>query len=270
MDHVTNIKSNDSSPSHLDSGISKAQAEPKDLAWQPSVRYSQEHKDIGNAKEFSWEQAVPKNAFWDDLPYTAARNFLQAFTDADLRIVPINPNSTESKKEKLRFLARYLKKKLIQEEAVSAPSAFSETDYEGWRRVMLGSYTIQRELGDLTGAEDILRLMIDRRKDKSNLSELHTLSDLLMTRGDYNEAEETARKVETWLIEKLGQDSPQALSSKRIIILSLWKQGRSRHAEAQKLLKELQEVVTGMGNGQYAVYQDAERGLMKMLMSQMD
>jgi hypothetical protein len=270
MDHVTDTKPNNSSPSHLDSGVSEAEVEPKDPAWQQPVRYSQGDKEIGDAKKFSWEQAVPKNAFWDDLPYTVARNFLQAFTDADLRIVRIDPDSTESKKEKLRFLAKYLKKKLIQEEAVSAPSMFCETDYEGWRRVMLGCYTVQRELDDLAGAEDILRLMIDRRKDKSNLSELHTLSDLLMTRGDYSKAEETAREVEPWLSGMLGKDSPQALSSKRTVILSLWKQGRSRHAEAQKLLKELQDIVAGMRSGQYAVYQDAERDLMKTLMSQMD
>ncbi|KAI8631532.1 hypothetical protein F5Y19DRAFT_424097 [Xylariaceae sp. FL1651] len=235
-----------------------------------AVRYSQQGKDIGAAKNFSWEHPVPRNTFWDDLSFSVARNFLQAFTAEELRIVRIDPNSTQSKEQRLRLLGKWLKKKLIQQEAQAAPQSFYDVDYIAWERVMLGSFTIQHELGDLAGAEETLRFMIDHRKDKSNLSHLHSLAALQLDRGQYAEAEETGRKVEAWLIEKLGSDSPQALSAKRVIILALWKQGRSRHAEAELLLKELQGNVNSMGSGQYAVYQDGERDLMKTLMSQMD
>ncbi|KAI3325655.1 hypothetical protein HD806DRAFT_490874 [Xylariaceae sp. AK1471] len=235
-----------------------------------AVRYSQQGKDIGEAKNFSWEQAVPQNAFWDDLPFTIARNFLQAFTAEELTIIPINPDSAQSKDEKLHLLAKWLKKKVLQQEAEAAPASFDDVDYAAWQRVMLGLISIQHELGDLEGAEEMVRLVIDRRKDKSNLSLLHTLSGMLLNRGEYAEAERTARKVQPWLIERLGRDSPQALSSLRITILSLWKQGRSRHADAQGSLKELQDIVSGMGSGQYAVYQDEERDSIKTLMSRMD
>ncbi|KAI0439495.1 hypothetical protein F4803DRAFT_554026 [Xylaria telfairii] len=200
-----------------------------------AVRYSQQDKDMGEAKNFPWEHPVPRNAFWDDLPYTVARNFLDAFTTEELRAAPISPDSTESKEKKLLSLATWLGKKMAeQEELRCADNAFREP-------LMLAS-----------------------------VSYLHLLAGILLDRGQYAEAESTERKVEPWLVEKLGKDSPQALSVMRIIILALWKQGTAKHTEAQKWLQGLQDIVNNMGSGKYAVYQDEEKHLLKELISRID
>ncbi|KAI1756193.1 hypothetical protein F4782DRAFT_485157 [Xylaria castorea] len=243
----------------------ESRATDSDAGNNPSgtVRYSQQDKDIGEAKNFSWEHPVPRNAFWDDLPYTVARNFLNAFTTEELSVIPIDPDSTESKEEKLRFLSTWLDKKMAEQEAPSSVHNVS------WEPLMIGLVSVRWELGDLGGAEEIARLMVERRKD-GNPQYLHQLAGILLDRGQYAEAESTERKVQPWLIEKLGKDSPQALSATRIIVLSMWKQGVSRHAEARKLIDELQDIVNGMAIGKYTVYQDEERELLKELMGRMD
>jgi len=47
----------------------------------------------------------------------------------------------------------------------------------------------------LEEAEATIRELVDRRKDKSNLSHMHSLSSFLYDRGKYVEAEEMERKV---------------------------------------------------------------------------
>ncbi|KAI0468222.1 hypothetical protein F4859DRAFT_491937 [Xylaria cf. heliscus] len=227
-----------------------------------TVRYSQQDKDIGEAKSFPWEHPIPRNAFWDGLPYTVASNFLNAFTAEELRAISIDPDSAQSKEGKLRFLATWLGKKSAKQEELGP------LNDAAWERLMLASVSVRRELGDLAGAEEIARLLVERRKD-GNLQHLHLLAGILLDRGQYAEAESTERKVEPWLVEKLGKDSPQALSATRIIIQALWKQGPTRHAEAQNLLEKSQSIVNGMESGKYTVYQDEERELLKELISQM-
>ncbi|KAI1264318.1 hypothetical protein F5Y18DRAFT_390090 [Xylariaceae sp. FL1019] len=236
------------------------------------VRYSCPSVSPNDVAHFSWEHPVPKNKFWSDLPYTLARNFLQACNADDLAYIrPLaESDSDKPRREKLQLLDRWVKKKLIQEEASAAPRSFYDVDYAGWERLMLASVSISKELGDSAREEDTLRLLVDRRKDRSNLSHLHNLAGMLVEKGDYAEAERLERKVEPWLISKLGRDSPQALGAKRIMILAMWKQGRSRHADAEKLLRELQSDLSALGDGQYAMYRDEELSAMKELMAQMD
>jgi hypothetical protein len=50
-----------------------------------------------------------------------------------------------------------------------------------------------------------MRMMCDRRKDKTNLSHFHTLAGLLFARGKYAEAEGMERDVKVWLEEKNWQ-----------------------------------------------------------------
>jgi hypothetical protein len=213
---------------------------------------------------------VPRDQFWDDIPCATARNVLQAFSDDDLRIIPTRTHSADSRPDKLRFLGKCLKKKMIQQEAMAAPLSFLNADPAGWHRVMFASLGVQRELGDLRGAEETLRYMIDRRLDKRDKSYHYSLATLLLERGKYAGAEKAALEVEEWLVGQRGRDSPQALGAKRLVILAVWKQGRSRHVEAEKLLKELRDIVSAMSSGQYATNQDEERESIKAVMAKMD
>lgn len=70
--------------------------------------------------------------------------------------------------------------------------------------------------------EQTIRMLIDKRKDKTNLSHMHTLSAILLGRGKYAKAEEMEGKVKVWLDGKLGRDSPQALGSRKIIAQAVW------------------------------------------------
>jgi hypothetical protein len=184
--------------------------------------------------------------------------------------MPTRTHSADSRPDKLRFLGKWLKKKIIQQEAMAAPLSFLDADPAGWHRVMFASLGVQWELGDLRGAEETLRYMIDRRLDKRDKSYHYSLATLLLERGKYAGAEKAAREVEAWLVGQRGRDSPQALGAKRLVILAVWKQGRSRHVEAENLLKELRDIVSAMSSGQYAMNQDEERESIKAVMAKMD
>jgi hypothetical protein len=221
------------------------------------VRYSQD-KDIGTAKNFSWEYPVPKNAFWNDLKFVVGRNFLQSFSLEEFEKLPIDPESTQDRNTKLELLLELLRQKLASEDALVAPETFYDVDYPAWDTLWLAIFTMQDELGH-PNAEQTIRMMFDRRKNKDNLSHLHTLSVLLFDKGEYAEAEEVERPVLVWLDRRLGKDSPQALGSRRIIARSIWKQGLERRSEADRFFLEVKEIIDGMSGGKYAVYQDEQR-----------
>jgi len=214
------------------------------------------------AKSFAWEAPVPVNRFWDSISYCVSRNFLNNFSEQELERLPIDPNSSASDKEKLEHLLHLLQEKLATEEAATAPKTLSEIDYARWNRLSQAIYTMQSELG-LPESYDTIRLMVDKRPDKSNMLPLHILADHLVKIGKYEEAEETEKPVLAWMDghERLGRDSPQAVNARRIIARALWKQGPSRRAEAEALIAEIREIIDGMGSGQFGVYQQEERRL---------
>jgi hypothetical protein len=228
------------------------------MANTTGIRYSQNKKDIGDAKNFRWEYPVPENKFWDDFTFVEARNFLQSFSPAELENLPIDPNSTQDKKEKLELLLKLLHDKLAAEDAAAEPETFYDVNFDAWDQLYLGVFTVKHALGH-ADAEDTLRMMIDRRKYKSNYSHQHTLSVLLFDQGKYAEAEETEIPVKDWLDGRLGKDSPQALGSRRIIGRAIWKQGPERRDEAKEIFAEVMDLVEGMTGGKYAVYQDEMR-----------
>ncbi|RYP76357.1 hypothetical protein DL771_001796 [Monosporascus sp. 5C6A] len=228
------------------------------MAESSGVRYSQGKKGMGDSRKFPWEYPVPDNKFWHDVSFCAARNFLQNFSPEELGQLPIDPESTLEKRTKIELLARILRELLQKREADAAPKTYYDADFVGWDRLWLAVYTMQDELGD-PDAERTLRMLCDRRKDKTNLSHQHTLAGLLLNRGKYAESEEMEREVKTWLDGRLGVDSPQALSARRIIIQALWKQGLSRRSEADGAITELMRIIDGMAGGQFAVYQEQER-----------
>ncbi|KAK5652325.1 hypothetical protein OQA88_10675 [Cercophora sp. LCS_1] len=220
------------------------------------TRYST--PNISNAaKNFSWEYPVPDNAFWNDLKFVIGRNFLTSFSPEEISQLPIDPNSTQSKSEKLELLLHLLREKIAAQDAEALPQTFYDINYEAWETTWLAVHTLQYELG-LPEAEQTIRMLIDKRKNKANLSHFHTLSVVLFEKGRYADAEEMERPVLEWLVGRLGDTSPQALGSRRIIARAIWKQGPERRVEAEALFEQVKTLVEESGSGKYAVYKDEQ------------
>lgn len=223
------------------------------------VRYSTPNmQGKPEARNFTWEYPVPENAFWNDLKFVVGRNFLSSFSPEQISQLPIDANSTQSKSEKLEVLLRLLQEKIAAEDAKASPQTFYDVDFEAWETAWLGVHTMQYNLGRIPEAEQTLRMLIDRRKNKTNLSHFHSLSVMLFEQGRYAEAERMERPVLDWLVGRLGDTSPQALGSRRIIARSIWKQGPERRAEAEVLFEEVKRLVEESGSGKYAVYKDEQ------------
>jgi len=210
------------------------------------------------AKNFNWEYPVADNAFWNDLKFTVGRNVLSSFLPEEIAQLPIDPNSTQSQSEKLELLLKLLQDKIAAEDAKAAPQTFYDVNFEAWDTALLGVHTVQYELGRIAEAEQTLRMLIDRRQNKDNLSYFHSLSVMQFNQGRYAEAEATERPVLDWLVGRLGATSPQALGSRRIIARSIWKQGPERRAEAESLFEEVKKLVEESGSGKYAIYKDEQ------------
>ena len=233
-------------------------------------RYSQNDKDIGDAKSFSWEHPIPINDFWNPLDFIVGRNFLQCFSPDEIELLPLDNSESLAKEAKLRLLLKLLQDKLSAGDIAAAPQTLYDVDYGSWDKLVLGIHTMQLCLEQTDAAEESLRELIDRRKDKTNLSYLHSLSVMLEKRGDYVEAEETERKVRLWLDGKVGRDAPQALGSRRIIARAMWKQGPERREEARDLIEEVKVLIEGSGKGRYAVYQQEQREMTEKMVGSLE
>ncbi|KAK3310027.1 uncharacterized protein B0T15DRAFT_21839 [Chaetomium strumarium] len=238
---------------------------------EQGVRYSQGNKDIGAARNFSWEFAVPQNKFWDDLPYTAGRNFLSLFEPGEQPSLDDDDNADSnalSRPDKLRLLLKLLRERLARKDADAAPRSFYDVDYQAWDKTWLAIAGIQHELRDFAAEEQTLRMLIERRKDSSNLSHLHSLSGLLLEKGAYEEAERTETVVRDWLDSKLGRESPQSLGARRMIAQAVWMQGR--RAEGERLMAEVGAIIDETAeDSPYAVYRDQQREMTKELMEKL-
>ena len=237
-----------------------------------AVRYSQTKTEMTDqAKAFPWECPIPATPFWEALTFVEARNFLQSFaSDEERAALPIDRDSTAPKDEKLELLSGLLDNKLAAEDAAVAPQTWYDVDFKAWNRLQMGRFTLQQSLGRDVEAEGTLRMMIGREKNKNNLSFQHTLAALLCDQGKYREAEEMEGPVVEWLDGILGRDSPQALGGRRIMARAMWKQGEERREDARKLFEEVMETVEGMGGGQFAVYQEEERELVRKMVKDLE
>jgi hypothetical protein len=231
-------------------------------------RYSQKQKDIGEAKNFSWEYPVPINAFWDPLDFLIGRNFLQCFSADEISQLPLDDSL--SKDGKLELLLKLLQDELASEDKAAAPQTLYDVDFPAWDKLLLAIHTMQLRLKRLDSAESTLRELIDRRKDPTNLCHLHSLSCLLEQRGDYMGAEQTERLVKVWLDGKLGNDSPQSLGSRRIIARNLWRQGGEKRGEARRGIEEVRGLIEGSGGGRYAVYRDEQKRITEEIVKGME
>lgn len=235
---------------------------------KPAVRYSQGKKEMGAAKDFSWEHPVPDNLFWSDLPFTIARNFLQAFSPSELEHLPIDPDSTADRATKIQLLLDILLDEAKREDQSASTilgesQTFYSANYEGWSTLWLAVYTMQHALGHMDAAEKTIRMLDEQRPDKGNLSHRHTLAGVLLETGRFGAAEEMAKLVREWLDGRLGRNSPQAMGSRRLIAEAVWRQGR--RGEARGLVEEIRGLIAGMGDTRFGIYEDSEREMLEEL-----
>ncbi|KAF9244024.1 hypothetical protein DTO013E5_6465 [Penicillium roqueforti] len=210
-----------------------------------SSRYSTGEIATAEAAEsFSWEAPVPVNRFWDSFSYGTARSFLGNFSDAELEQLAIDPvvidsDNTADQQKKLQLLLQLLRNKLANEEtAHSRPQSLYDVDYKRW-------------------------------PDESNVVPLHMLAEYFVKAGKYKEAEEIARPVCEWMdaCSHLGKTSPQAINTRGIITRALWGQGPSRRSEAEALIANIRELVDGMGESKFCIYQKEEVRLNKEMLA---
>jgi hypothetical protein len=89
------------------------------MASRTSYRYSQNKKDVGEAKNFSWEYPVPDNGFRNILDFVVGRNFMQCFSEDEMK--QMHFDDTLSKRGKLGLLLNLLREKLSSQDAAAAP-----------------------------------------------------------------------------------------------------------------------------------------------------
>ncbi|KAK8032045.1 hypothetical protein PG990_001779 [Apiospora arundinis] len=214
------------------------------------VRYSQGQKDIGEARNLSWEYPVPDNDFWRDLPYYLRRNFLQSFPAEGLHRLSkhFNDDGKLDRTAKLDLLARLLHEELKEQDTAAATGqssrqTFYDIGYQRWKLLWLAIASVQQELGQDAEAEVTMRMLHEMRRDPSNLSHLHSLASLLLARRGYEEVEKMEMDVKSWLDGRLGRDSPQALSARRVLAEATWKQGVARRKHAEDILGETRAII---------------------------
>ncbi|KJZ79922.1 hypothetical protein HIM_00636 [Hirsutella minnesotensis 3608] len=102
-------------------------------------------------------------------------------------------------------------------------------------------------------------MALDKPENKDSISYKHMLVSALVNNGKYAEALDLAGPVLKSLDERLGKDSPQALSPRRMITGALCDQGPAQCQDAQRLLNETRCLIDNMNHGSYASFQDGER-----------
>ena len=98
------------------------------MATSKEVKYSDGKPSSDGRAKFSWEYTVPGTPFWNDLPFTVARNFLCNYTDSEISSLPIDPESSLPKEKKLRILEELLIDHLTAKDAAAAPKTFYDED----------------------------------------------------------------------------------------------------------------------------------------------
>ena len=219
-------------------------------------------KEARQPPEFPWDYDVPNNAFWNSLDNKVGRNFLQCYTEPEISKMTFDEGLPDE--GKLKLLRHILNQTLAEREAQSAPTSFHDADYHAWLTLKFALSTMERYLGNTAAEESIMREAYENGPDgKKNMSALHSLSNIMENRGKFAEAERMAREVLPFMQghAMLGNDSPQALGSMKIITRSIWKQGR--YEEGEKWIGRCREVVEAMGKGKFAKYAEDEREMVE-------
>lgn len=222
------------------------------------------HVKHGFETHFSWDIDISKEPFWIEFGPSGskiARAFLVCCDENNLDKIKLEVDDNTSPEMKLGMLRDRIEDNFHTESAKVAPSQLRDVDYTRWRNLQAGLSTMNFCLGDFEAAESIGKQMYEHGPDgKLDMSALHAQSNLWLTMGKYAEAEAAARLVLPWLQAHpaLGdENSPQALGSLKILVKSLWEQGKNE--EAQVWVEQCEAFIDGMGDSKFSKYQEDER-----------
>ncbi|KAK3627171.1 hypothetical protein LTR56_019385 [Elasticomyces elasticus] len=207
--------------------------------------------------KFPWDCDVPQTAFWDDIEYNLARDFLQCYTEPELSQMTFDESL--SQKEKLEQLREILKTSIKTQNPSGDPASLPEDEHKKWRKLKFASGSISKALGDTSAFTATMRELyeVDLNGGK-DMSALYNLSILLEEAGDYAEAEASAREVLPWLQSHatLGHDSPQALGCMRMLVNCSWKQ--KKYEEAEEWIEKCKATIENMTQGPMKKYVNEE------------
>lgn len=229
------------------------------------ARFSMGKLDIKDAPNFHWEYPVPVNDFWDTLKYPSARNFLTCFSTEEVEQMNLEQYGSLSNDKKAEILIKILRERIASKESRERPLYI--IDNALWQKLMMAIGTIYGESDQLDKQIEVAEELVEKRVDKSNVSHLHALGALLAKRGEYRRAEEIERQCTEYMDAKAGKDSPQSMSSRRIIAKAVWMQGRQ--SEAEKLIAEIFDLIEASGSGKFAVYQESERKMTEEMVDEL-
>lgn len=220
--------------------------------------------------KFEWDFDVPDTPFWKGLEFTVARNFLTCYSSEEVK--KMHFDATLSVPHRMRFLLSQLSSDLSARETAASPQELHVVDPATWRRFLLGIQTMQKLLDLPVEEAETIRRTLSTTEGNARVPWLNMLADLNLRNGDYGEAERLSREVLPWMQnhEKLGNDSPQAFGTTRIIIQSAWKQGGRKEDEARRLIEATFGLIDGMGESKFAKYQEEEREMLQALKANLE
>lgn len=230
---------------------------------------------MASPQKFAWDYDVPNNAFWNSVPFTTARNFLQCFSEAEVKSISSKFDKTLSVEEKHRLLLALAKEKLSAEEHTAQTSEhrpLHEKDYDAWQKLMLALETMHHSLGQFVEEERILKAMLEHPGpgQERHWSALNMMARLLSDQGRHAEAEQSLREVKTWMEShpQIGRGSPPAMGNLRMLLTAVWKQGR--YDDGRKIHEEMQQLIDDLDDTKFVQYQEEERQMLKDLMAELE
>ncbi|TVY78359.1 hypothetical protein LSUE1_G007174 [Lachnellula suecica] len=213
--------------------------------------------DARKKPKFPWDYEVPNTAFWNDLSYAVGVGFLRCYSDAEISRMTFDERlSTE---DKLKYLLETLQTTFSEKEQEAAPTPLREADHSTWSRFQMGMSSLQHSAGNTSAEEKLARERYENGPDGTkDLSALHHLATIMEATGRYAEGEAMAHEVLPWLEghEKLGKDSPQAISCMRILAACTWKQ--KKYDEGEEWVDRCRSTVDSLDTGKFAKYKVAE------------
>lgn len=147
-------------------------------------------------------------------------------------------------------------------------------DYTAWEKRMVALGTTYIETAQVDEQIKVAEKLVERavtRGPARAIPHQHALAALLTTHsepGDFTRAEELERPFTESIEMRLGKDSPQALSSRRIMAKAVWWQGRE--SEARKLIDETYHRIQQMDKGKYAAYKESEKKMTDEMVEQLE
>lgn len=181
-------------------------------------------------------------------------------------------DGTLSSPDRLEYLLSQVQGKFAAREADVVPEPLHTADFDAWQDLLLAIATCQKFLDRPLDEEQTIATVLEKTNGRTRLAWLGMMADLALRNGNYAASEAAAQEVlPVWRThEKLGPDSPQALSITRTIIDSKWRQGGTKREEAKRLLEETFGLVEGLSQSKFAKYQDEEREMLLELKKELE